>query len=137
MKRSLLCVSALVLLAMAAGCGGPRVMGGMGLEERMRTELYFGRSMPGGGGVSEEAWAAFVAEEITPRFSDGLTVEDAHGQYLNNEGELVHERTKVVTLIHRDTPQARIDLLNIIFAYKRRFEQESVLRVTQGVWVSF
>ncbi len=43
----------------------------------------FGRNIGGKVGVTEEQWTELVAGEITPRFPDGLSVDDALGQVLN------------------------------------------------------
>src|SRR5262245_20410541 len=42
-----------------------------------RTELYFGRSIPGGGQVSDNEWEKFLADVVTPRFPDGFTILNA------------------------------------------------------------
>jgi len=131
--------SVVILAALlAAGCA-PRdvVTGGAGLRPMLRTELYFGMSMPGGKAVSEAEWAAFLDAHVTPKFRDGLTVIDASGQCLSDSGEVVREQAKVLVVVHGDTPQSRIDIYNIISAYKRQFRQKSVLRVTEPVGVSF
>ena len=46
-------------------------------------ELIFGRNIGGKVGVTEEQWTELVAGEITSRFPDGLSVDDALGQVLN------------------------------------------------------
>ena len=46
----------------------------------LEIELMFGRNIGGKVGVTEEQWTEFVAGEITPRFPDGLSVDDALGQ---------------------------------------------------------
>ena len=45
----------------------------------LEIELMFGRNIGGKVGVTEEQWTEFVAGEITPRFPDGLSVDDALG----------------------------------------------------------
>ncbi len=138
MKNRMVAASlVLVALLTLAGCG-PRtqVTGMAGLEKMMRTELYFGLSMPDGKTVSEAEWAAFVDEQITPRFKEGLTIFEARGQYLDKK-KVVKERTKVVVIVHPDTPKSRIHIYNIIGAYKQEFDQEAVLRVTHRVGVTF
>ena len=45
------------------------------------AELLFGRDIGRHDGVSESAFAHFVARELTPRFPDGLTITDATGQW--------------------------------------------------------
>src|SRR5262249_11578696 len=49
--------------------------------------IFFGRAIPGGGSVSEEEWATFLAEVVTPRFPDGLTVWRAEGQWTDPRGQ--------------------------------------------------
>jgi Protein of unknown function (DUF3574) len=46
----------------------------------LRTELFFGLSRPEGE-VTEEEFQQFLAEHITPRFPDGLTVVTGLGQF--------------------------------------------------------
>jgi hypothetical protein len=99
-------------------------------EAYVRDELYFGRSQPGGGEVTEEQWQKFVDKEVTPRFPDGLTVLDAYGQFLNSAEVLVREDSKVLILLYVSTPERERSIQEIIDAYKSRFQQESVLRVT-------
>lgn len=102
-----------------------------------KDELYFGRSKPGGGMVSDSEWQQFLDSEITPRFPDGLTVLDAYGQYLNSEGNLSREKTKVVILIYKNSQEKTQAIQEIIDNYKQKFQQESVLRVTSIVQVAF
>lgn len=99
-------------------------------EAYVRDELYFGRSQPGGREVTEEQWQQFVDKEITPRFPDGLTVLDAYGQFLNSAGILARENSKVLILLYVSTPEREGSIQEIIDAYKSKFQQESVLRVT-------
>ena len=40
-----------------------------------RTELYFGRSIPGGGGVTDEEWEDFLLDEVTALHGDATSVE--------------------------------------------------------------
>lgn len=101
-----------------------------------KDELYFGLSKQQGT-ITETEWKGFLEEVITPRFQAGLTVIDADGQYLNTAGILTREQTKLVILIHSDTPQEKRFIQEIITKYKQRFNQESVLRVTSSVAVSF
>jgi hypothetical protein len=75
--------------------------------------------------------------EITPRFQEGLTVLDGYGQYLNSAGILSKEKTKVVILIYKDSPEKNQSINEIINNYKLQFQQESVLRVTSLVQVAF
>lgn len=102
-----------------------------------KEELYFGLSKPAGGTVSEAEWQLFVNRVITPRFPTGLTVVAASGQYLNSSSKLTKENTKLVILIYENSPTKNQMIAQIIDIYKRLFSQESVLRVTSSVRVSF
>jgi hypothetical protein len=125
----------LALLA-AIGCT-VREAGYAGLEPLTRTELYFGLSRPGGATVSAADWKAFLDTQITPRFPEGLTVLDASGQWRSRAGGIIAEKTKVVILIHPHLPDKASAIQDIVSEYKRRFNQEAVLRVSDRVGVSF
>lgn len=103
----------------------------------LKDELYFGLTKPNGEAISETEWQQFLNEVITPRFQDGLTVLDAYGQYLNRLGLLAKEQSKVVILIYENSPEKNQAIAEIIELYKQRFQQESVLRVTNQVNASF
>ena len=53
----------------------------------MRTTLYFGLTHRAGR-VSESQWQAFLREEVTPRFPDGLTVWQTDGQWRKSDGRI-------------------------------------------------
>jgi hypothetical protein len=102
-----------------------------------KDELYFGLSKPGGKMVSEVEWQLFLTRVITPRFQQGLTVMDAYGQYLNRDGKLTREKTKLVILIYENSLTKNSQIQQVISSYKQTFQQESVLRVTSTVRLSF
>lgn len=110
-------------------------------EKYYRTELYMGMSIPGGGDVSVEDWEKFLAEVVTPKFPDGFTVLAGRGQYREASGKIAKEPSHVLVFLYarsqRISAGAKIE--NIRSEYKRRFSQESVLRVdiTKSVLVSF
>ncbi len=93
---------------------------------QVRTTLYFGLTRPKGV-VSELEWQLFVRDEVTKRFPEGLTVWDADGQWRTPGGSIDHERSKVLLLMHADTPAARRLVQEVIEKYRRMFDQESVL----------
>lgn len=99
--------------------------------------LFFGRDIPGGGTVSEEAWTAFLAEVVTPRFPDGLTIWRAEGQWRDAQGAIVREASFVVEVFHPADPAADAALNEIATEYRRRFRQEVVLMVRGPVRVEF
>ena len=85
--------------------------------------------------VSDAHWQEFLGDEITPRFPDGLTVIDAAGQWRDGSGTIIRERSKlVIILADADALERTMD---IVRAYKRIFDQESVLRTMATVCAAF
>lgn len=103
----------------------------------MQYDLYFGRSKPDGGLVSESEFQQFLNTEITPRFGDGLTVLNASGQYLTNQGVLIRDPSQLVILLYPNTPETTQSIKEIIDSYKQQFQQESVLLTTTPVNLEF
>jgi hypothetical protein len=129
-------------LALALGACAPAVHANaparVGQQEAwIADRLYLGRSMPGGGMVSDEAWAAFLAEVVTPRFPGGLTVLRGDGQWRDARGVLVREPSFVLEIIHPAGAAADAALDEIAAEYRRRFRQESVMRVRAPADVRF
>ena len=88
--------------------------------------MYFGLTRSTGM-VSETEWQAFLNENVTPRFPDGLTVLEADGQYRQSDGTIVRERSKVLVIFHDQKPATREALETLVVRYKETFAQESVL----------
>jgi hypothetical protein len=65
---------------------------------------------------------------VTPRFPLGLTVLEATGQWKGAGGAVEQERSEIVTVFHPDTESARRSVQETAQEYKRRFQQEAVLR---------
>ncbi|SHJ36823.1 Protein of unknown function [Roseomonas rosea] len=94
------------------------------------AELAFGRNADGVLRVGEADWSAFLAEEATPRFPDGLSSLDAQGQWRAPDGRIAREPAKLLWLV---LPGATLEEASrrtepLAAAYKARFGQESVLR---------
>ena len=106
---------------------------------RTHTALFFGSAIgEQGGTVTEADWRRFVAEEIATRFPDGFSVVDATGQYRSPvTGNVVSEKTRILTLVHADRPEVHQAIDAIGAAYKTRFHQESVLRLDQCAAFAF
>lgn len=96
----------------------------------IQKELFFGRNIANGEQVSEEEFQAFVDAVITPLFPEGLTVSDAKGHFLSSTGVLIEEPSKVVTLFVEDTAETEAEINQIVTAYVKQFDQESVLQTT-------
>ena len=111
----------------------------------VRSELYFGVGEETGPSkreqtdvISDAQWRAFLDKEVTPRFPDGLTVFDAYGQWLfRGAPEPNRLRTKVLVILHEDSPQRRNDIEAIRLAWKQATKHQSVLWSRQPVEVSF
>ena len=102
-----------------------------------RVELMFGLSRRTGGTVSEAEWRAFLAEEVSPRFPDGLTVLSGRGQWRTAEKRLVREPMRMVVVLYTPSADSDARIEAVRASYKQRFGQESVLRVDSGACVSF
>jgi hypothetical protein len=94
----------------------------------VREVIYFGRNRPGGGTVSDADWRQFLDEVFTPRFPAGLTIVEATGQWRGRSGVVEREASEVVTLLHSGNDAALRALGEVVGEYKRRFQQEAVLR---------
>ena len=99
---------------------------------QLRTTLYFGLARPKGA-VSELEWQLFLRDQVTVRFPEGLTVWGAQGQWRRPDGAIDHEQSKVLLLVHPDTPAALASVQEVIARYRQTFEQESVLWETARV----
>jgi len=102
-----------------------------------QSTLYFGLNRPAGPEITAEEWQQFVEKDVTPRFRDGLTVFNANGQWLGNDGKLARESSKVIMLIHTSDAQSNSKIETLRNTYKSRFSQDSVMRVDQKVCVAF
>jgi hypothetical protein len=123
-----------VLLALAlTGCAG----GPGGGQSWVRSEVYFGLSKPGGGMVSETEWQAFVDEVVTPKFPAGLSVVDTAGQWREQSGRIAHEPSKMLVLLHPRDAAIEKQIDEIRAEYRRRFNQEAVMKVTTSAQVAF
>ena len=99
----------------------------------MVAELLFGLS-----NASDRNWDRFLADEVTPRFPDGLTVYDAKGQWRNPQTKTIsRERSKVVMIAMPPGADNDARLQAVIDAYKTKFKQQSVGLIVRPSCVSF
>ncbi len=110
-----------------------------GWDQVTEYQLYFGRSDATGApdAVSDQAWAKFLSDTVTPRFPDGLTVTDGAGPWHNDSGEILKEQTRVLTLLVWPDDTALQGLNEITAEYEARFNQESVLLTSTPSCSSF
>ena len=131
---ALLALIALPLLACGDDGEGPCPDGS---DRYAEYQLFFGRGTLDGREVSDDQWAAFLAEVVTPRFPAGLTVLDGAGQWRDDSGTIQRERSKVLWILAApgDETLRRID--EISSEYERRHNQDSVLRIHGTACASF
>jgi hypothetical protein len=110
-------------------------------EPFLRTELFFGTAKPDGSTISADEWKKFLADEVTPRFPAGFTTLAGDGQFRNETGEVVREKSFVLIVLYplktRKSSRRKIEEIRRI--YTKNFQQQSVMRVDfpQVVQVSF
>lgn len=127
-SRSRTAVVALLLAACTACSTLPSATCRPGQQPVVQELVYFGTQTPTGE-VTREDWADFLATTVTPRFPAGLSSWQAAGQWRSVTGELVHEPSYVLSLVHPDDAATDTLVGEIVAGYKRRFAQEAVLRV--------
>ena len=127
-------LGAIALSLTLAGCASLRTPSCPTGQERLRTAQMFFNQKPG---VSDAAFRKFVDDELSPRFPDGLTILNGGGQWRGSENQLIREASKIVVIVLpvRGDPSAKIEAAR--GAYKKQFQQETVLLVTQASCVSF
>jgi len=103
------------------------------LKPALELNLYFGRDRQGRGEVSEAEWATFLAQEVTPRFPDGLSVINVAGQSRGATGPVEREKTKLLVVVVFDAPAHRAKVQAIVEAYNKRFGQHGVFRTEHVV----
>ena len=96
------------------------------LKPALEVDLYFGRDKQDGGEVSEAEWASFLADTVTPRFPDGLSVLTVGGQAREPSGRIVRERTKLLVVVVFDAPAHQGRVREVVQAYNGRFGQHGV-----------
>lgn len=121
------------LTTMLSACAAPPVVTRGGAcpaaqgDPLIAYELFFGRSITGGGEVTDGAWGDFVTRVVTPNLPNGYTVFNAVGAWRDPaNGTTVHERTKVVLAALPDTPDSAGAIGRIRQAYAAQFHQSAV-----------
>jgi hypothetical protein len=105
-------------------------------QEHLRTaELFLGRKTPAT--TSPADLQRFIDQEITPRFPEGVTVLDGGAQWQGSENALIRDAAKVVLIVlpAAGDPQAKVEAVRT--AFRNRFNQDSVVVVTQPACVAF
>lgn len=110
----------------------------------LSTQLFFGRSISpkheGGpaGHVSDDQWRDFRKEHITPRFPDGYTLINGKGHWMDGKtGRQSAEDSKILILLHTPDETSENKIQEIRNAYKKAFDQQSVLRSVSATCIQF
>jgi hypothetical protein len=131
-----LCVAATVFAIGATTPSFRAVSVGGGCARQVQARLFFG--LHGATGmVSEFEWTQFLADTVTPRFPDGLTVFEASGQWRGPGSRLEREPARVVEIVHDDSPDTRRRIDQIVTIYKARHRQQSVMVTRAHIDVCF
>lgn len=145
MKNTPILAAAVAISLLLSGCVAPvqkasplkpAAMCSIG-DPMTQTTLYFGLNRPAGPVISAAEWQTFVDQQVTPRFKEGLSVFDAKGQWLGNDGKLARENSKALMLIHSPDAASEQNIEALRTRYKQQFAQDSVMRVDAPVCVAF
>jgi hypothetical protein len=145
MKNTPILAAAVAITLLLSGCVAPvqkasplKPAATCSIGELMtQTTLYFGLNRPAGPVITAAEWQTFVDQQVTPRFKDGLSVFDAKGQWLGNDGKLARENSKALMLIHSPDTASEQNIEALRTRYKQQFAQDSVMRVDAPVCVAF
>lgn len=101
------------------------------------TYVLFGRNIPSGGEVSEQQFNAFLDSDITPAFPSGLTVYDAYGQWRNQDGTRVQQKTKILLIVGPGSKSDSEAIHRIVKSYRDKFGGAGVLVMTTPATAEF
>jgi hypothetical protein len=127
-------LSATAFVSILAGCA--TMSGGAG-EKYQLDRLYFGRAIADTGFVSDSAWGGFLKDVVTPRFPAGFTASKSEGQWRSATGSIVREPGVVLDIVHPPSAADDAAIRAIIQEYRKRFNQEAVMRLTTTARVTF
>jgi len=123
-------VKALTLAVLLAAAACAPAIQWSGLQPVVTERLYFGRNVAQTLGVTDSAWAVFVADVVSARLPNGFTFWSATGEWRGADGRSTREPSFVLEVVHPARSDAiEAAIVAIIAEYKHRFGQESVLRV--------
>jgi hypothetical protein len=118
-------IAAAVLALSLSACASMAPYAEPRVEPAVLSErLFCGLSIPGGGKVSQEELDAFIVEVVEPRFQQGFTMWRAQGRWRGGS-----EETMVLEILHPLDERLARAVGEIADEYKRRFQQEAVMRV--------
>lgn len=128
-----------IMVLLAACTGGDPAACPAGTGKQMQVyQLYFGRSIEGGGFVADRDWKMFRDTVVTPNFPDGYTILDADGAWAAPDGRrTVTDPTKVLIVALPDSPGGLAAVNRVRMDYQRQFSQDLVGMIVQPGCASF
>lgn len=131
-----LCLSIMVISSISlAGCSNAVEV--PNTYPKVATYVLFGRNIPAGGEVSDQQFNDFLDNVITPAFPSGLTVFDAYGQWRNQDGSKVQQKTKVLWIVGNGSKADSDAIHKIVKTYRERFGGAGVLIQTSPATAEF
>ena len=125
---------ALVSLSVLGGCASvPPLVCPAGQSQVRTAQLFLGAKPPAK--LNDADLRAFVDQEVTPRFPDGVTVVDGGGQWKGSADQLVREAAKVVLIVLPAKGDAIARIETVRTAYRVRFKQDTVVVIPQPACV--
>jgi len=110
----------------AEGAISPTSLDGR-VELLVRSELFLGMARNDGRTVTEAEMSMFVDEEVIPKFPSGTTQISAAGTYESQTAGVIHEPSRLLTILHPNNLGEQAKIREIAAAYRTRFHQEMVL----------
>jgi len=121
-----------------AGCAtAPRPVCPAGQAHLRTVQLYVRRQSAGRPAPTEAAFRKFLAEEVSPRFPDGLTVMRGGRAWRASQDPLMRDAGRIVLIVVPDGAEADQRLETLRTAYRTRFRQEPVVVVAAPACVAF
>ena len=108
-----------------------------GEQPLVHESLGMAAMRPNGTLLRKEEWDEFLKDVVTPRFPQGFAVIESSGQWRMADGTIFREPSRALILDHPDDAANEKAVVEIIAAYKTRFQQEAVYRVRSAACVSF
>lgn len=127
--------AALVILFALAGCAGTPSCP-IGAPSQL-VQLYFGRSIPGGGQVGAEDWRRFEEGTLAAAFPDGFTVTEARGRWRDPVANVVVDEPSVVVTVALPPAGDPSTVKRVAADYRERFRQQSVGVIALSACVAF
>ncbi|MBC8755052.1 DUF3574 domain-containing protein [Kordia sp. YSTF-M3] len=130
MSKSIRIFTLLVIAFIVFSCSSSKFQ-----SNYIKTELYFGLS-EGNRTISENEWNAFKVEFLDKKFS-GYTEINSKGFWTDSMNVTVSENSKLVIYLNKGTKSDSLAIAYVINNYKKKFNQEAILKVETPVNASF